>query len=127
MNEGWKPTVTHTGPTLFTSWPGILRKSDRVAEPGIRFVRHTTLNAFSIEVLEYRDREGLLRGTAIWEPRGCLSITVDPAFQRQGIATKLIEEAVKRWPIDFVKQGYTEDGAAFVRKFLETGKAAGAR
>ena len=114
----WKPVSTDAGATLFTSWPGILRKSDRLAEPGIRLVTHTILNAFSIEVLEYRDPDGLLRGVAIWEPRGSLSITVDPDFRRQGIATKLMQEAVKHWPIVFESQSYTPDGANFIRKFL---------
>ena len=122
----WKPTATITGPTMFTSWPGIIRKSDRLAEPGIRSVTHTLKfaaedgkpDAFSIEALEYRDRDGLLRGVVIWEPRGALSIVVDPACRRQGIATKLMQEAVRHWPIDFEVQSYTSDGAKFFRKFL---------
>jgi GNAT superfamily N-acetyltransferase len=122
----WEPTATTTGPSLFTSWPGIVRKSDRIAEPGIRPATHTfkltdeygNPDTYSIETFEYRDQDGLLRGVVIWEPGGALSITVDPDYRRQGIATELMQEAVRRWPIDFEGQSYSSDGAEFVRKFL---------
>ena len=118
--DEWEPEVTDAGPTFFTSWPGLLRKSDRVAEPGIRLVKHTIVGFLSVEAIEYRDEGGLLRGVAVWEPRGTLSVTVDPAFLRQGIGTRLLREAVELWPVDFESQSYSKDGAALVRKLLES-------
>jgi GNAT superfamily N-acetyltransferase len=73
--------------------------------------------------LAYCDGFGCVRGVALFDYReDKLLVTVDPSHRRRGIATELMQEAVKRWPIDFEKQGYTEDGAKFFRKFLNSGK-----
>jgi GNAT superfamily N-acetyltransferase len=109
--------------TTSIQWVSVLVGSQYQAEPGIRFLKGTT-RCFGekrpIEILEYRDRDGWLRGVVSWEGESVhhLFIMVDPECRRQGIATKLMREAVKRWPIDFQKQSYTRDGAKFFRKFL---------
>jgi GNAT superfamily N-acetyltransferase len=86
------------------------------------------------ECLLFYDNAGLLRGivhhfpndimrpaqTSIGtvmeyvERAGNINITVDPAHQRKGIGTKLLREALDRWPINLEKQMYTEEGAALI-------------
>jgi GNAT superfamily N-acetyltransferase len=78
-----------------------------------------------VEILEYRDAQGLLHGVVEVERSHStpdhpwrLFIMVDPAMRRHGIATQLMRRAVKQWEIDFQEQTYTRDGAKFFRNFL---------
>jgi GNAT superfamily N-acetyltransferase len=118
----WRPKASTT---LRITWGGVLGGSAWQAEPGIRHLTGTTNAApygppriVSCEVIEYRDERGLLHGVVTFEEGRRLFLMVDPDCQRQGIPTKLMQEAVKRWPIDFEKQRYTEDGAKFFSAFL---------
>jgi GNAT superfamily N-acetyltransferase len=48
---------------------------------------------------------------------GELVIIVDPRYQRRGVGTKLLREAIAQWQIDLERQRYTPSGAAFVNEF----------
>jgi GNAT superfamily N-acetyltransferase len=121
----WKPKPTTT---TDITWGGVLGGSEWRAQPGIRHLAGTTNAApygppriVSCEVLEYRDEGGLLHGVVVWEEER-IFIMVDPACRRQGIATRLMQEASKRWPIDFRRQRYTRDGAKFFGTFLKAAR-----
>jgi hypothetical protein len=105
-------TFTPTPSNVKTSsWEDVLRGSASRGAPGV--------SCKSFEVLEYRDADGILRGAVSWQNKtGRLFVIVDPSVRRSGIATLLMKEAVRRWDIDFSAQVYSENGAAFFRKFL---------
>jgi len=52
------------------------------------------------------------------ERAGNFNIIVDPKLRRLGIGMKLLDEAARRWSVDFERQNYTKEGAALVRYFL---------
>ena len=103
-----------TGPTGISHWSKTVKVGDATLEG---------------HVLEYRDQRGTLRGALqlhiiqmgrVTSTPTADSLVVDPSFRRQGIATQLAREALKGWPdLDLFSQQYTEDGAAFVNRFLE--------
>jgi GNAT superfamily N-acetyltransferase len=81
------------------------------------------------ENLLWRDGDGELKGILMYYPidypcgdkAGEFEVVVHPRYRRQGIATKLLAEAVRRWNIDLTKQRYTRDGAAFAKAFEARG------
>jgi GNAT superfamily N-acetyltransferase len=119
----WKPR-----PTLFPSeqcfldtWESLASSVPRKGPPGI------THYAGVHQVLVYRDENGIFRGRVMleseWKNHGFelkLEILVDPDHWREGIGTALMNEAVKRWKINFRAQSYTPYGAVFFAKFLES-------
>lgn len=77
----------------------------------------------------YRDKHGKLRGILNYysqplppyERAGNINIFVDPRFTRRGIATRLLDEALRRWPkIDLGAQRYTMSGARFIAAYMES-------
>jgi GNAT superfamily N-acetyltransferase len=70
------------------------------------------------EELRYYDNDGALAGICI-ERAGEFTVIVKPSHRGRGIGTKLLEEAVRRWDIDFKAQRYTISGAELVMKFLK--------
>jgi hypothetical protein len=49
---------------------------------------------------------------------GTFTVLVRADRRRQGIATRLLADACRRWKIDFQRQAYTPDGLAFITSFL---------
>lgn len=85
----------------------------------------------TVDCLLYRDKSGKVRGilnhypktvgilgTGDYEKKGNVNIFIDPRFKRQGIATKLLAEAERRWTINFQQQRYTLEGEAFIKAYL---------
>lgn len=76
--------------------------------------------------LLWRDDRGILRGILNYysrafpphEEAGGCNVWVDPGHKGQGIATALVEEAMRLWDIDLSKQRFTPQGAAFAKAFL---------
>ena len=72
--------------------------------------------------LSYRDARGLLCGVLLFHekpvikdgvvivPAGEMVVSVLPRYRRQGIATALTLEAMRRWPINLDKQRTTRIG-----------------
>lgn len=52
------------------------------------------------------------------ERKGNVLVLVDPAFQRQGIGSALLTEAVKRWDVDPHRQDHTPAGKAMVKRLF---------
>jgi GNAT superfamily N-acetyltransferase len=53
-----------------------------------------------------------------YERAGNFTIMVRPDRQRRGIATLLMDEARRRWTIDFDQQDYSPSGAAFASAYV---------
>ena len=47
-------------------------------------------------------------------------VRTTPKFRRRGVATRLLQEALQRWPIDLAKQFYSSDGLKFINEFRRT-------
>ena len=58
-------------------------------------------------------------GSPIADQPGDVTLVVHPEYQRRGIGTRLLAEAVARWPIDLDSQCMTPQGEALVRAFQE--------
>lgn len=79
---------------------------------------------YTVDCLLYRER-GILVGILNhypadqlpWEKAGNVNVWVHPDYQRRGIGTALVAEAVTRWGINFDQQRYTEQGAALANSF----------
>jgi hypothetical protein len=111
---------------LHTTWFGVVINSAQTGPPGIS---HRTDDA-GTNLLEYRDKGGLLRGVLVVYGAGYrkgtrpgmtgqLLILTDPEYQRLGICSALLKEADRLGvPIDFEKQSYTRAGWRAVRKHL---------
>jgi len=84
-----------------------------------------------VDCLLYRTADGELVGILNhfgfdlppYEKKGNFTVLVSIHHLRKGIATQLLQEACRRWPIDFTKQQYTPAGAALANSFVKTGAA----
>lgn len=96
-------------------------------ECGISYFKgevETISDGYYVDCLCWRDDKGILRGvlnyfnaSTPWERAGNFSVFTDPTWQRRGIASVLLREAMHRWTIDW-NQDYTPEGAAFVNSVL---------
>lgn len=92
-------------------WPELVEEYPPKRAPGVVQAGEKTLL--------YYDRDSLLAGIFTLHPNKQIIVIVHPDRQGRGIGTKLLEEAVQRWDIDFKRQRYTLPGAELVMKFLE--------
>lgn len=83
-----------------------------------------TAGDVELDTLTLRDKHGILRGILVHHRAAIdtiggvhladaheIQVTVDPRFRRKGIATRLLREALSRWPIQLFAQHCTADGA----------------
>jgi GNAT superfamily N-acetyltransferase len=117
--------------TEIQTWSSQARQYSPTGAPGIAYERHELPhlgpNAVS-ECLLYRDSTGALRGilnhfpNAVprYEKAGNINVWVDPAYQRKGVATALLQAATQRWLVNFDQQDYTVAGAALVTHFSKS-------
>lgn len=78
-----------------------------------------------VDCLLWRDDNGRLVGILNHYPvdmelekKGNINIFIDPKAKRQGIASALVAEAIKRYKVDLRKQRYSTEGAAFINEFV---------
>lgn len=112
------------------SWASQVRQYPKVGPPGITLFEGdmSQHGLMPVLCLCWRDEAGLLRGVlnyyqqdSPWEKKGNANTFVDPEWERRGIGTTLLLEAIKRWQIDLHRQRYTNQGAPFVRRLIEKG------
>lgn len=107
------------------SWADVARDYPRRStKPGV--VEFTPGTDLEIHSLLWYDDHGKLRGIFNYYPKGTpaelpgeFNITVQPEWRRRGIATELLDEAFKRWPINLDRQVWTNEGAAFITAYEE--------
>jgi GNAT superfamily N-acetyltransferase len=98
-------------------------------DPGIGYFQGIIDATCYVDTLLWRDKAGVVRGIlnhypmAIppYERAGNINVMVDPAYQRQGIATALLKEALRRWAIDLCQQHYTAAGRKLVARVAKGG------
>lgn len=130
-------------PTLVYTWESQCRQHAVKGRPGIAYTRndavpvgtahHTTGDVqivASVEALLYRNQKGRLVGILYHYPQdityrgklleaaGNVNLYVRPDRRRRGIASALLADAARRWPIDWEQQRYTPAGRATVAAFL---------
>lgn len=66
---------------------------------------HGILNHYPFEILPY-------------QKAGSVNIQVRPNRRRKGIATALLDEAIKRFNVNLENQEYTPDGERFIKKYM---------
>jgi GNAT superfamily N-acetyltransferase len=78
-----------------------------------------------VDCLLYRDKSGKVRGILNHFPvrmgleqAGNVAVFIDPSFRRKGIATKLLDEANRRWSINLLQQKFTPLGGAFIKSYI---------
>jgi GNAT superfamily N-acetyltransferase len=54
-----------------------------------------------------------------WEKAGNVTMFTHPNKLRRGIGSALMDEARRRWPVNFDRQEYTRDGAAFINRYVQ--------
>lgn len=111
-------------PGVAFSWESQYEQYPKRSSPGIKyFAGH--MEQGTVDCLLYYDDNGRLRGILNhypftylpYEVEGNVNIWVDPKYQRRGVATALLTEAMKRWEFRPQQQSYTEAGEAFIRAF----------
>jgi len=109
------------------SWESQAEQYAYLDTPGINHERHD-VGEFGapnvIDCLLWRDEAGRLRGILNYyqndgelERAGNVNLWVHPDWERRGVGTTLLREAMQRWPIDLAQQRYTPKGAAFAERF----------
>ena len=100
--------------------------------PGISYFKGVVDESTWVDCLLYRDSDGKIIGILnhypfstkdpddprIGERKGNINIFVDPKRKREGIATKLVNEATVRYNVDLRKQRYSDEGAKFINKYI---------
>lgn len=87
----------------------------------------TIVRGIPIEMMTHRDPNGILRAIFSFFPydfppredAGNFLVFVDPAWQRQGIASELFEIADQKFSIDLTNQRYTPSCRAFAVSMAE--------
>jgi hypothetical protein len=109
-------------------WDSQAGQYPRTGEPGIGYYAGDAGHAQPVNCLLWRDATGRLRGILNhypidmppWERAGNLTVLVQPGWRRRRIATTLVDQARRRWPIDLAAQTYTDDGRKFITAYLAT-------
>jgi SPP1 gp7 family putative phage head morphogenesis protein len=104
------------------AWAGQVGQHPDRGKPGMSYTQNK-VDEFKIDTLLWRDDKGILRGLLYhypqdvpgYEKKGNVTLMVDPLRQRQGIGSKLLREAGKRWNINLWNQDYTPEGAALAK------------
>lgn len=81
-----------------------------------------------VDCILYRGDDGRLLGILNhypvdyppWEKAGNVNIWVHPQALRNGIATKMLDEAMSRWSIDLDQQRFTRAGADFATAYVNS-------
>lgn len=114
----WSPAVSIPVWAML-DWAGQAEQYPPFGPPGISYFPGPLPSGNVVDCLLWRDEGGILRGIlnhypfeSRWEKIGNVNVWVAPGHQRQGIGTRLVEEAMNRWPIDFQQQRYSAEGVA---------------
>lgn len=107
------------------SWQGQSAQYPRKDTPGIHYFKGLISPEDWVDCLLFYDKAGDLVGVLNhfpkdmppYEKKGNISVFVKPNRLREGIATRLLKAALKRWRIDLRRQQYTPDGELFIRGF----------
>lgn len=101
---------------------------DEIGKPGLSYFKGTGNGLKKgqwVDCLLWRDEQGKLKGIVYHYPqdlplekKGNMNIFIAPDAKRQGIGTKLVAEAIKRYKVDLRQQRYSEEGAAFINNFV---------
>ena len=123
--------IPPTGPLAATTaamldWDSQARWYPERGEPGLSYFPGTTPLGV-IDCLLWRNEAGELVGilnhypfrTPEGQEPGTFNIWVRPGWQRRGIATRLADEALRRWPVDLTRQAYTAEGAAATTRWAQ--------
>ncbi|WP_158883960.1 GNAT family N-acetyltransferase [Amycolatopsis anabasis] len=112
------------------AWPSQAGQYPAEGSPGISYFRGDVSEQFGpgayVDCLLYRGTDGTLIGILNHFPQdfppheraGAVTIQVRADRRREGIATELLQEALSRWSVDFLRQRYTVEGAAFAEAFI---------
>jgi ribosomal protein S18 acetylase RimI-like enzyme len=105
-------------------WEHVAKDYPRRGRPGV--VEFAPSVDIVILCLLWYDDHGKLRGIFNYYPDGTkvdragdCNVIVHPQWRRRGIATELMDEAYKRWPINLDQQTFTSEGLAFVTAYEE--------
>lgn len=111
-------------------WPfkGQAEQFEKIGPPGLSYFKGTG-NGLKpnqwVDCLLWRDDSGILKGIVYHYPqdlplekKGNMNVFISPDSKRQGIASRLVAEAIKRYNVDLRQQRYSEEGAAFINNFV---------
>ena len=92
--------------------------------PGVDYFYGDMGDGTWVDCLLWRDMIGELRGVLYHYPfdseleaKGNVNFLVDPAWQRQGIGTELMDEAMRRFNVNLKQQTWTDQGRKFYDKY----------
>jgi len=114
-----------TGPVLGRDLTGAIRVGKGTYHSEVDCILYRNRKGHLVGVLNhYPNDEHELNGM-ILERAGNVNVFVRPNRRRRGIGRRLVHEAMRRWPIDWSQQAYTEGGRALVAAVLaeETARA----
>lgn len=66
----------------------------------------------------WRSKQGRLVGILSRDLHNGFLVHVAPSHRRQGIASRLLDEALNHWPLAIAEERYTEAGAAWINSWL---------
>jgi GNAT superfamily N-acetyltransferase len=109
-------------------WVSQVGQYPKKGEPGIGYRREFAHGdaAMPVDCLLFRNRKGALVGILNHYPLGCgperphnVNVWVRPDRQRRGIGSRLVAEALRRWPeIADGRQDYTPAGLALANAIV---------
>lgn len=94
------------------AWPSCYRDAvdiaGRLGPPGIQS---------GLGFVAWRGQRGHIHGILTLDQHMGFLVHVDPDHRRRGIATRLLDEALRRWDLDLAGERYTPAGAAWIATY----------
>lgn len=100
--------VASLSPSSVPGWAALRREFGDAGAPGL---------TIGDSHIAYRTRMGRLVGILVVDDHGFV-VRVNHGYRRRGIASRLLVEALCRWPLDLVGERYTTAGAAWVNAYF---------
>jgi len=133
MTTSWIPIVVSIGDSEIYTWESQASQYPATGAEGIDYFRGDIPDdrGWYVDCLLHRDSDGSLSGILNrypfdmppWEQENNVCLFVRPDRQRQGIATALFDEAVRRWNVNLNQQRFTAAGTAWAMEYaLRSGR-----